>query len=395
MNKLSVKERVNLYKQITDARKEFFKKLRQHDMGEVAIQDIQLKALEPVTGKLEEVKKQAQEIYVEIQEYFRLNRMDEEIAEMKKIYEEIKNVNEKLAFVKQVLEDIVNKQDLDFDEAKEEAKEDVIEMADLREGREMEKEDIASREERKRRKEGQEMIDLREKRRREMEKEDFDAGVLEQKEGDTGKSDAGESGVLEQKKSDAGESGLVTTKQQQRFEKIFIPYGQEGSIKLNKRDVENLNITRLKELFTKRYPSIKGKTKITQLTKQNINELRDLLVENLSYEAMAAYLGQLKSSPLKGKRVIDTGAAEVKGEGIMKKKRGRPRKKQQTGKGMKKRGRPKKEDKHLVNSLVLHTGSKAAGNDNLDNDIKQIINRMHKNKMITKLQKKELLEKYI
>lgn len=389
MNKLSVKERVNLYKQITDARKEFFKKLRQHDMGEVAIQDIQLKALEPVTGKLEEVKKQAQEIYVEIQEYFRLNRMDEEIAEMKKIYEEIKNVNEKLAFVKQVLEDIVNKQDIDFDEAKEEAKEDVIEMADLREGREMEKEDIASREERKRRKKGQEMIDLREGRS--MEKEDFDVGVPEQKQGD-----AGESGVLEQKRDDAGESGLVTTKQQQRFEKIFIPYGQEDSVKLNKRDVESLKIGKLKELFTKRYPSIKGKTKITQDMKaKNANELRNLLVENLSYEAMSAYLGQLKSSPQKGKRVIDTGADEVKGEGIMKKKRGRPRKKQQTGKGMKKRGRPKKEDKHLVNSLVLHTGSKAAGNDNLDNDIKQIINRMHKNKMITATQKKELLEKYI
>lgn len=378
MEKLSLKERIKIYKQITEARKEFFKKLREHDLGEVQIQDIQLKALEPVTGKLEEVKKQAQEIYVELQEYFRLNRMDEEIVEMKKIYEEIKNANEKLAFVKQVLEDIVNKQDLDFDEAKEEAKETVIEMADLREGREMEKEDIASREERKRRKEGQEMIDIGE--RRSMEKEDFDAGESE-------------SGVLEQKEGDAG---LVTTKQQQRFEKIFIPYGQEGSIKLNKRDVEPLKIGKLKELFSKRYPSIKGKSKITQDMKaKDINELKNLLVENLSYEAMSAYLGQLKSSPQKGKRVIDTDVGEVKGEGIMKKKRGRPRKKQQTGKGMKKRGRPKKEDKHLVNSLVLHTGSKAAGNDNLDNDIKQIINRMHKNKMITKLQKKELLEKYI
>ena len=378
MEKLSLKERIKIYKQITEARKEFFKKLREHDLGEVQIQDIQLKALEPVTGKLEEVKKQAQEIYVELQEYFRLNRMDEEIVEMKKIYEEIKNANEKLAFVKQVLEDIVNKQDLDFDEAKEEAKETVIEMADLREGREMEKEDIASRAERKRRKEGQEMIDIGE--RRSMEKEDFDAGESE-------------SGVLEQKEGDAG---LVTTKQQQRFEKIFIPYGQEGSIKLNKRDVEPLKIGKLKELFSKRYPSIKGKSKITQDMKaKDINELKNLLVENLSYEAMSAYLGQLKSSPQKGKRVIDTDVGEVKGEGIMKKKRGRPRKKQQTGKGMKKRGRPKKEDKHLVNSLVLHTGSKAAGNDNLDNDIKQIINRMHKNKMITKLQKKELLEKYI
>ena len=381
MEKLSLKERIKIYKQITEARKEFFKKLRQHDLGEVAIQDIQLKSLEPITGKLEEVKKQAQEIYVELQEYFRLNRMDEEIAEMKKIYEEIKNVNEKLAFVKQVLEDIVNKQELDFDEAKEEAKEDVKEMADLREGREMEKEDIASRAERKRRKEGREMIDIGE--RRSMEKEDFDAGESE-------------SGVLEQKEGDAG---LVTTKQQQRFEKIFIPYGQEGSIKLNKRDVEGLKIGKLKELFSKRYPSIKGKSKITQDMKaKDINELRNLLVENLSYEAMSAYLGQIKSSPQKGKRptqIIEEGTEEVKGEGIKKRKRGRPRKKQQTGKGMKKRGRPKKEDKHLVNSLVLHTGSKAAGNDNLDNDIKQIINRMHKNKMITKLQKKELLEKYI
>ena len=70
----------------------------------------------------------------------------------------------------------------------------------------------------------------------------------------------------------------------------------------------------------------------------------------------------------------------------MKKKRGRPRKKQG-------RGRPKKKqtEQHLVNSLVLHTGSKSAGNDNLDNDIKNIINRIHKNKMMTANQKKQLL----
>jgi len=389
MNKLSVKERVNLYKQITDARKEFFKKLREHDMGEVAIQDIQLKALEPVTGKLEEVKKQAQEIYVELQEYFRLNRMDEEITEMKKIYEEIKNVNEKLAFVKQVLEDIVNKQDVDFDEAKEEAKEDV----QTRERRSMEKEDIAGREDRE---------------RRSMEKEDVNVGDSKSK--------------SEEKFEE--ESGTFTpTRQQDRFEKLSIPVDEEGWIKLNKRDIEGVKITALKRLLNARYPQLAQRRVknviLNQYNKKNINELRNLLVENLSLEAMVAYGRQL-SSPRKAKRVIETGeeGVAVKGEGI-KRKRGRPRKKQegssllmdniarlsmmrdkfamkqQTGKGMKKRGRPKKEDKHLVNSLVLHTGSKAAGNDNLDNDIKQIINRMHKNKMITATQKKELLEKYI
>ena len=391
MNKLSVKERVNLYKQITDARKEFFKKLRQHDMGEVAIQDIQLKALEPVTGKLEEVKKQAQEIYVELQEYFRLNRMDEEIVEMKKIYEEIKNVNEKLAFVKQVLEDIVNKQDVDFDEAKQDAKEDV----ETRERRDMEKEDIAGREDRE---------------RRSMEKEDIAVGDSESK-----------SGVKNEEES---ETVTPTTKQQKRFENLFIPVDEEGWIKLNKKDVEGIKgITALKRLLNARYPQLaqrQVKTVIlNQYKRQNINELRDLLVRNISLEEMVAYGRQL-SSPRKAKRVIEVGeeGVAVSGKGI-KRKRGRPRKKQegssllmdtfarlsmmrdkfamqqQSGKGIKKRGRPKKEDKHLVNSLVLHTGSKAAGNDNLDNDIKQIINRMHKNKMITATQKKELLEKYI
>ena len=389
MEKLSLKERIKIYKQITEARKEFFKKLRQHDLGEVAIQDIQLKALEPVTGKLEEVKKQAQEIYVELQEYFRLNRMDEEITEMKKIYEEIKNVNEKLAFVKQVLEDIVNKQDVDFDEAKEEAKEDV----QTRERRSMEKEDIAGREDRE---------------RRSMEKEDVNVGDSKSK--------------SEEKFEE--ESGTFTpTRQQERFEKLSIPVDEEGWIKLNKRDIEGVKITALKRLLNARYPQLAQRRVknviLNQYNKKNINELRNLLVENLSLEAMVAYGRQL-SSPRKAKRVIETGeeGVAVKGEGI-KRKRGRPRKKQegssllmdniarlsmmrdkfamkqQTGKGMKKRGRPKKEDKHLVNSLVLHTGSKAAGNDNLDNDIKQIINRMHKNKMITATQKKELLEKYI
>jgi hypothetical protein len=334
MNKLSVKERVNLYKQITDARKEFFKKLREHDMGQVAIQDIQMKALEPVTGKIEEVKKQAQEIYVELQEYFRLNRMNEEIVEMKKIYEEIKNVNEKLAFVKQVLEDIVNKQDVDFDEAKEDAVKDV------------------------------------------RQQETKEEGTLQESKGEA----PTKPGL--KKVSSIGLANLEGKKNPELQQMLRDKWGSKVLKNLTKVNKEGL----IELLLT----DFSNADQVNNSIRQILQEQQANVTERRLPIAPASDI----VIPSAATPVEEEGKVAVSGKGI-KRKRGRPRKKQQTGKGMKKRGRPKKEDKHLVNSLVLHTGSKAAGNDNLDNDIKQIINRMHKNKMITATQKKELLEKYI
>ena len=180
------------------------------------------------------------------------------------------------------------------------------------------------------------MIDLREKRRREKgDAGESESGVLEQKEGD-----AGESGVIEQKRDD--EVSLDRTRSQKRFEKLFIPVGEEGWVKINKREVESIKTLKgLKELLNKRYPQLAQRRVksviLNQYNKKNSNELRDLLLQNRGLEAMVAYGRQL-SSPRKDTRVIDSGADEVKGEeGVavigqgIKRKRGRPRKKQEGG----------------------------------------------------------------
>ena len=457
MEKLTTKQRVALYNSIVEARKSFFEKLREHDLGEISLQEAQLQTLLPFTGEVstDELKKQTSKIYKELKEYFDINNLRRQKAQMEAAFDVMEDMRLKLEFVKNVLQQVVDDENFDVLAASENALR-ASRMAIARARDTDDETSIASESD-------TELTDLQRQvaaaRQRvaalssDEEEEDL-SGFAETKSA---------ASPRKPEPAPAGEPGLPPirpTLMRQRTE--------AGEI--NEEDLDKLKAPTILKITRTRYPVFEQQKQLTLLRNLGTKKQKVLLLSNVSNKDVIDYAQALMTGGvdipradtagrkrvadqekklrqvaiemfrIPGKRDIaistlkepalrklimapitaldrdaviqyikelkqaqrdeeqEEGAAGVTkttaiGKGI-KRGRGRPRKKQ--GKGVKrKRGRPKKEDKHLVNSLVLHTGSKEAGNDNLDKDIRQIINRMHKNKMITGAQKKELLNKYI